>query len=368
MFSDFFNRLDSIDYFVSTKKELLAEKNRAMLLQLGNGLTIVVVLYLLVRFSIDPGRLPELRFWVLFAVLLAYRIEYKCWLSKILLSFNSTRLIVLLNYYLFFMASAYLEMREFDASHTPIFIALILALPAFYTDYFQVYFLIETVIGISYFAICHLVSPGTLSWQACFEMMAAIMFSLVMVLAIFGNQAESVTEEKVFKEKSDTDLLTGLKNKIAFQDESKEAIRNKPLGTASMLLILDFDNFKLVNDNYGHQTGDDVLKAFANILIREFRVVDIIGRVGGDEFMVMVPSIPFESTGLIADRCKNILHELNVLKVGKAHSFSCSIGIACDYKGMTFEEMYKLADDALYESKERGKATYTIYSSGKADE
>jgi hypothetical protein len=91
--------------------------------------------------------------------------------------------------------------------------------------------------------------------------------------------------------------------------------------------------------------------------------VDIIGRVGGDEFMVLVRELPMGNTELIENRCKNILHELNILRIGDARSFSCSIGVAVDDFGITFDALYRLADDALYESKCRGKGRYTTYVS-----
>ncbi len=163
--------------------------------------------------------------------------------------------------------------------------------------------------------------------------------------------------------KSKHDLLTGLFNKRSFEEEVKTALKNKKPNDVSVLLILDFDNFKHVNDNYGHQIGDEVLKAFALILERAFRTTDIIGRVGGDEFMVFMPNLSADFIKRADEISAEILHELAILKVGTAQHFSCSIGIGTDAGNYNFEKLYKLADKALYESKERGKACYVRYSS-----
>ena len=163
--------------------------------------------------------------------------------------------------------------------------------------------------------------------------------------------------------KSKHDLLTGLYNKRSFEDEVKNALKNKKPGDVSVLMILDFDNFKHVNDNYGHQIGDEVLKAFGMILERAFRTKDIIGRVGGDEFMVFMPDMSKEFLTRSEEISKEILHELAVLKVGNAEHFSCSIGIGTDAGDYDFKKLYLLADKALYESKERGKACYVRFSS-----
>ena len=165
--------------------------------------------------------------------------------------------------------------------------------------------------------------------------------------------------------KSKRDLLTGLYNKRSFEEEAKAAIANKTPTDVSVLMILDFDNFKYVNDTYGHQIGDEVLKAFGMILERAFRTDDIIGRVGGDEFMVYMPKM----SGFFLERAdeisQEILRALAVLKVGQAEHFSCSIGIATDAGNYDFKKLYLLADKALYESKKRGKACYVRFSSSE---
>ena len=164
-------------------------------------------------------------------------------------------------------------------------------------------------------------------------------------------------------DKSKRDLLTSLYNKRSFEDEVQKAIKSKLRDEVSVLLIFDFDNFKHINDNYGHQTGDEVLKAFAHVLTRAFRTKDLIGRIGGDEFMVFMPGMVNDSLHRADEISQEILHELAILKVGAAEHFSCSIGIGTDSTGYDFKGLYLLADEALYESKNRGKACYVRYSS-----
>ena len=126
------------------------------------------------------------------------------------------------------------------------------------------------------------------------------------------------------------------------------------------MIMLDFDNFKHVNDTYGHQIGDDALKKFGDILRRNFRTSDILGRMGGDEFMVLARE-PVTEDFLIR-QCNSILMELATAQFGEAKGFSCSIGVARDPEGYSFEGLYHVADDALYEAKARGKAQYVLWS------
>ena len=160
------------------------------------------------------------------------------------------------------------------------------------------------------------------------------------------------------------DPLTGLLNKIAFSDRVKELLREKRENDIA-LFIFDFDNFKNVNDHYGHRTGDGVLKAFANILRETLGEHATIGRVGGDEFMA------FLSTGAtdenIADRCDLIEQRLKNLAVGEAVGFSCSIGVIIDRPGRDFDFLYQHADDALYVAKAKGKACFVKWQSHDID-
>ena len=190
---------------------------------------------------------------------------------------------------------------------------------------------------------------------------------LVMFVAVFffirwhvGWFAQKYSE---ISDKSRHDLLTGLCNKLTFESDVKKYLQEKKPGDMGTLLIFDFDNFKHINDNYGHQTGDEVLKAFGSTLIRAFRTQDIIGRIGGDEFMVYMPGMTKDTVKRADDISTEILQTLHDMKVGEAEHFSCSIGIGTDMTDYDFARLYKLADSALYESKKRGKACYVRYSS-----
>ena len=164
-------------------------------------------------------------------------------------------------------------------------------------------------------------------------------------------------------DRSRQDLLTGLCNKLTFENDAIQALSEKKPEETVALLIFDFDNFKHVNDNFGHQTGDEALKAFANILLRAFRSSDIIGRVGGDEFMAFMDGLNAESVKRAEEIAQEVQQELNSLKLGDAGPFSCSIGIGTDETGYDFPKLYQLADSALYEAKKRGKACFVRYSS-----
>ncbi len=129
------------------------------------------------------------------------------------------------------------------------------------------------------------------------------------------------------------------------------------------LFIIDLDNFKAINDNFGHHFGDFVLKEIASELRKCFRKDDILGRIGGDEFIIVMKncgdlSIAMEKAGQVCNR----LQKTYISSSNESFSISASIGIAIYPKdGETFELLYKKADKALYNSKETGRNKFTVY-------
>ena len=193
-----------------------------------------------------------------------------------------------------------------------------------------------------------------------FKTMIVMVLTLVTVFLFILRHIDLFTQKfSEVTDKSEHDLLTGLYNKISFEQAVEAGIKECHVSKeVAILWILDFDNFKHVNDDYGHQVGDEALKGFARILKRAFKRKDIIGRVGGDEFMVLMKEKP-QSVARIDEIAKGILWKLDSLKIQSATHFSCSIGIGIDFKGAyNFDQLYQCADQALYQAKQNGKACF----------
>ena len=164
--------------------------------------------------------------------------------------------------------------------------------------------------------------------------------------------------------RADHDGLTGLMNKKA-TEELIQSILPKYEGSDNegALLIFDTDNFKGVNDTYGHSMGDHVLATIGEIIRNNFKGMDVTGRIGGDEFMVFANNIGnSENASRLAKRVEEqVMHAFDGEDVeGKV---SMSIGIAMfPSAGKDFKTLYKHADEALYFVKEHGKANWNLYS------
>ncbi len=176
-----------------------------------------------------------------------------------------------------------------------------------------------------------------------------------------------IDSQKKFEMLSKTDLLTNCLNKITTENYIKDAItiqKNK----SHALFVVDIDDFKSINDSLGHHFGDMVLKDISASLSENFRDDDIIGRIGGDEFIVFIKNI--SDTAIIEKKAKAIASSFQNNYTGENENYkvSGSIGISLFPKdGKTYEELYKAADKALYKSKLSGKDRYTFYTSDLAD-
>lgn len=157
------------------------------------------------------------------------------------------------------------------------------------------------------------------------------------------------------------DSLTDLKNRAAFEDELLKRLEKKNQSVA--LMMIDIDNFKLVNDHLGHAEGDQILKHTANIIKEEAGEGNVAARVGGDEFVVVFTNISEDKIKKVATTIiDKSYYAYKALRYEGELDVSISAGIAYAEDEETIDSLYDKADRALYKSKENGKNQFTIYS------
>ena len=175
-------------------------------------------------------------------------------------------------------------------------------------------------------------------------------------------KAIDINEQKALEVSSTTDLLTNCLNKMTTEKQVSEIV-TKHNAWSHALFIIDIDNFKAVNDNLGHHFGDLVLREVAANLKDCFRNSDIVGRIGGDEFIGFIQNV--SDLNVLTDMAKRIVEVFKNTYSGEYRDYdiSGSVGISCyPNDGTTYEELYKAADKALYQSKMNGKNGYTFYT------
>jgi diguanylate cyclase (GGDEF)-like protein len=155
-----------------------------------------------------------------------------------------------------------------------------------------------------------------------------------------------------------TDPVTGCMNHRAMRRRLDEEIgRAMRTGGPLSCLLIDLDNFKLVNDRHGHQAGDAMLRSVVHSLVGEFRAFDRVARYGGDEFVVILPNAGLESAAAAAARALERLHTLS--SDGTGSGVSASIGVAQWQAPMTTDALLEACDAALLRSKRQGKGRVT---------
>jgi len=186
---------------------------------------------------------------------------------------------------------------------------------------------------------------------------------MTVILLMFAFYAYKLRKyNRMLEWLSTTDALTGVHNRMKMDrvvmQQYNSYLRYR---TPFSVILVDIDLFKQVNDTYGHQTGDAVLKEFAGLLRRHVRVTDFVGRWGGEEFLVVCPHIKVTEAERVAAK---LLERIRDHSFGHGERLTASIGVAAIAADLSIEGLLKIADDALYRSKQRGRDCLTVATPG----
>jgi len=192
--------------------------------------------------------------------------------------------------------------------------------------------------------------PGTGGFD---EATVALADSLVAQASVALDNARL---HRIVKRQAVTDELTGLANRRSFREGLEtELLRAERFGSSLALVVADLDDFKNVNDQFGHQAGDVVLTAFAEVLRNRIRGVDMAARLGGEEFAVLLPETDAAGAEALAENLRAAVADL-VVRIGDSDvRLTASFGVAAYPQTNSADELMTAADLALYSAKRQGK-------------
>ncbi|MFA6063792.1 MAG: GGDEF domain-containing protein [Gallionella sp.] len=197
-------------------------------------------------------------------------------------------------------------------------------------------------------------------------MMAVLLPALIAPSAswyITGLMAEMDRLKGEMQKMATYDSLTGVMVRGAFVSSSSQICKlaNRNAKQVSVLFI-DIDNFKQINDSFGHGGGDEVLKSFGNIIRQCLRNSDLAGRMGGEEFVLTLPETNMQGALHIAGKISEMVRECEVTTDNGMVNYSISVGVASQEAEANFEQLLSQADDAMYQAKYAGKDQVVTYS------
>ncbi len=193
-----------------------------------------------------------------------------------------------------------------------------------------------------------------------FNSIVGFVFSVVIIQIILNLRLKDYRLRQRYQDLSTRDALSGMLNKEFFREAVDDYLGAKGMRSPHAMCIVDMDDFKLINDNYGHSMGDKLLQLEGRILSETFRSTDILGRFGGDEYVVFIKDtadrkVLGEKADLIQTKLQQRAAEELSLEA------SCSIGfVTADAGKHSYDELFEFADRALYQAKNSGKKTYRI--------
>ena len=359
MIEKLYESYDDNNYYVDSNKKKLAHDNLAVVGGMLTFFLVLSVLFVAIALAFCNGINPYYDFLPGIGVLIILSLVYFKIINKRSYEFKLTRIISLTMYGLIILTFSIADLFIYKQSRAVFFPVAFIVFSVLYIDYFRVRFFFQLIILAIYLSVDFKLKSGmNFTYDVTVAFLSLLVSSFCYASMISMSLSRHEDSQQLVK-KSETDLLTGLLNKVSFEEKCDEYLSKKLAGAKCTMFIFDLDDFKDVNDRYGHQTGDKVLKLFSEILKGYFHPDDLVGRIGGDEFMVLV--LGDMPDGYAERRCRSVLHELKTTQIDSASGITCSIGIAEDTQRMTFKELYEKSDKALYKAKEGGKARYCIY-------
>jgi diguanylate cyclase (GGDEF)-like protein len=180
---------------------------------------------------------------------------------------------------------------------------------------------------------------------------AVILWALLGGVAlVFARRANAIS--RMHADLASIDSLTGLSNRRSILDKATHLERSRQHTGSLSLLMIDVDHFKSINDRFGHQVGDDVLRRVSEVLRTQVRTTDIVGRYGGEEFLVLMPDTGTDGALLVAEKlCATVAERITL-----PDRITVSIGVATtSERDMTLDRTLTRADEALYQAKADGR-------------
>ncbi len=345
------------DYFEKCTQEI-DDNNLYLLHRMCKDSAIVFLGMLFLAFLFVPGFKITIGHCILIVLVISYffvnvSLKKKQVVTTFTVSFTCL-------FFYFWLCISFILMDIYSTVNQSVLWLLILmmAFPVVFIDR-QYKYVIEETVAFLAFVLFKLLLEREDFYSDVYAVFAAYVMSLIIsniILIVRSRQGLDMDEIKRY---SSMDKLTHLYNKAALIQEINKFLGKRTEDTSCAMCIIDVDNFKHINDSLGHSGGDRVLEYLGSILLSSFRPCDIVGRFGGDEFVVFMPNM--RDKNIVELRCKSLQMLMAEFDIGNEEPFTLSVGSIVDMGNHSREDLFRMADDALYKSKLMGKNRCTSW-------
>lgn len=277
---------------------------------------------------------------------------------------KKSKYIILLVYFFYFTLyafSIYSGIFEFPDNFAVIYIVLEFGFPLVFIEKTYRFFSISLFAGIIFCTLSLLNKDFEHFTMDIFYVLSFYFISFLPSFYLSKTHIREFRMRQLVENERDIDELTGLFNKAAFFREARRAIS---INRNEILIILDLDYFKQINDTFGHFTGDHVLMLVGECIRKTFRKTDITGRFGGDEFVILMDNTA--SIDIAKKKCEQLLALLNSTKIfpnsdSSSPTIQASIGISVCSEPFDIDSLFQKTDEALYLAKKGGKNSVCVF-------
>lgn len=346
-------------YFKEAREEI-AEKNVRLLHLFSLSTFYLVAFLILITPCIVSGWKVTIQYYVFLSAMLVF-VLFSSWYSRRPARRASLVTEVCIFFYITLVGCVLaIDIFPYPGSPASFMPMVLMTLPVVFILQAQLVFPILLGSEIVYVAVDSAVKAPALAQNDVFNSVAGLLFSLVIFLVIMSLRMEDSSVKNRYKQLSTIDALTSMLNKATSRERAELYLSSRNSTDRCAFMIFDVDDFKMVNDKLGHQTGDRLLEQIGALLLHSFRVADVVGRFGGDEFTALLKDIM--DIGILARKCAEIQRAAGQLAYEQGiPCVGFSIGIVViEGESPTFDEMFTAADQALYEAKAQGKDCFVI--------
>lgn len=346
------------EYFESLTAEIIRTNIYNMMWSAIAGVFLLTFLILLTPYIMKDWEVTKEYYalYLIFFLFFAFStVMLKCRINN----YRLTQFICGLMYALLFVGFMFISIVPYPDS-TQVYISLyIMIIPVLFITLPRTNTVLTILMAAGYIIAAYLCKPYDVACQDIFSVVAAVLFSRVLAYTVLFIRTEDFLIRKELKKEANIDMLTLLLNRKGGEYACREYIDLQEENHHYTVMMLDLDNFKAINDTYGHDKGDYVLKSFAAGLKKRLERQDVISRIGGDEFFILMKDV--SNINKVKEKAEAIIKNSN--RIGKEMNIplGCSIGIVIVREAnLSFESLYKMSDELLYEAKKKGKNTYSI--------